>query len=293
MHDRSLYVLLIFVFSSCAAVCDIKNNAVSCAGQSMSSVPDRIKANVAPESILKLDLSNNPINTLPEGSFRQYANLEEIVIANSGLEIIEDGAFDGLQQMLTLNLSNNNLSEIKSEIFKPNFNLQFLILSNNSLAKWDEFKVADFMSLQYLDISYNHFTYLPEDILKALDEHPTFTIVVDGNPWDCSNELFSKSNVAQVLCGFTANGEARKEEVEVTTVPVVNSANDTIGALNPLVETSTTANVCIVKSYRRNLLPIWIALALVTGIVIGNADRIYSWLRSKCSINHPTRIMSE
>lgn len=269
-------------------VCDVRNNAVSCTARDLNTVPDKIIANVDPEGILKLDLSNNLIETLPEGSFRAYSKLEEIVIANSELVTIDNGAFNGLEQLLTLNVSHNNLTELKSDIFTSNANLQFLILSDNQLESWDNFKVSDFVNLQYLDISDNRFTYLPTDILTTLEVHPTFTIVLDGNPWDCNNEALNQSIVAKYICGTPEeSGVWKGAEVNVSTTAEESSATDIIGAFNPTTE-SSAANICVVKSTRRNLLLIWLALAIIAGILIGNADRIYSWLHFKCSKTYIT-----
>lgn len=281
----------ITISRSHATLCDIKNMVVDCSGRSFNSIPQEITANVDLESILKLDLSNNPVDTIPEGSFRAFSKVEEIVITNSGLSVIENGAFEGLQQLLTLNLSDNNLSELKSEIFKTNSNLQFLILSNNKLESWDDFDVSDFVSLQYLDISNNQFTYLPSNILKTLEEHPTFAIVLDDNPWDCSNEeLLSKPSLAEALCGIPS--DVRNDVVVEVSTEGSSANNDTIGAFIPTTE-SAAANICIVKSFRRNLLPIWLALAIVAGIIIGNGDRIYSWLKHKCHRKYTTRSTSK
>lgn len=235
-----------------------------------------------------MDLSDNHLDTITAGSFRNFSKIEEIVIANGRVSSIENGAFEGLHQLLTLNLTNNNLSELKSKVLKSNSNLQFLILSNNKIESWDNFKVSDLVSLLYLDISGNKFTYLPQDILKLLDDHPTFTIVLDDNPWDCNNEILKNSNIAKYICETTVDGSAdsvtNQARVEATTVD--NSTNDTIGAFQPTSD--MPPNVCVVKN-RRNLLPIWLALAIVVGIIIGNGDRIYGWVNAKCGRKHVAR----
>lgn len=280
-------IYLILPFRSCATLCDIQNSAVNCAERDLSEIPNEITANVVPEGVLKLDLSNNPIEAITKDSFKAFTKLEELVLANNGLSSIEDGAFDGLEHMSTLNLSNNRLSQFKSELLKQNPDLTFLILSNNQLESWDNFKLTDLPKLSYLDISKNRFTYLPPEILTILETNEKFTIVVDENPWDCENEILKNSKVAGVLCEH--NGENKvtanvTNDVEVSTAGVIALNNDTIGYLNPSTE-SPVPNICIVKSYKRNLLPIWLALATVAGIIIGNFDRIYGWLKSKCSRN--------
>lgn len=260
----------------------------------MNNIPNEITANVIPESILKIDLSNNPIETIPKGSFKTFTKLEELVLSNIGLSTIEDGAFDELEHISTLNLSNNNLSQLKSELFKQNPDLTFLILSNNQLKSWDNFKIIDLPRLSYLDISKNGFTYLPPDILEILETNESFTIVVDENPWDCENEVWKNSKVAEALCGTPTEDKVTanvKNDLEVSTADSIG-LNNTIGYLNPITE-SPVPNICIVKSYKRNLLPIWLALATVAGIIIGNFDRIFSWLKSKCSRNYTTRSTSK
>lgn len=259
----------------------------------MNSIPNEVTANVDPEGILKLDLSNNHIETIPKGSFEIFSKLEELELTNNGLSTIEEGAFDGLQQMLTLNLSNNNLLELKSELFKETYNLQILILSNNSLEYWENFQISDFLSLQYLDISNNRFTYLPLDLLNVLEEHPTFTLIADENPWNCENENLKNFNVGNFICGLQNASETitPDERINSEVGTVASSENGTIGYLNPATE-SPAANICIVRSYKRNLLPIWLTLAIVAGIIIGNIDRIYSWLSSKCKKQTSTRNIS-
>lgn len=266
---------------------------VSCTERSLNSIPTEITANVDPEGVLKLDLSDNPIETIPKESIGLFKNLEELVLTNNGLSVIEDGAFDGLPHLLTLNLSNNQLSDFKSEICKENSVLSYLILSNNTLESWDNFKISDFSNLQYLDISNNKFTYLPVDILEVLETNEKFSLSLDGNPWDCENDIWRNSGVHKILCE-TQNGDSITADVriDVDVSTAGSNINNTIGYFNPTTESPAT-NTCIVKSYRRNLLPIWLALAIVAGIIIGNGDRIYGWLQSKCTRKNTARITSK
>ncbi|XP_051013321.1 toll-like receptor 2 [Acomys russatus] len=106
---------------SCAAagVCDGRS-------RSFTSIPSGLTA-----AVKSLDLSDNKITYIGHGDLRGCVNLQTLMLESSGINTIEDAAFDSLGSLEHLDLSNNHLTNLSSSWFRPLSSLKYLNLMGN------------------------------------------------------------------------------------------------------------------------------------------------------------------
>ncbi|XP_031632149.1 leucine-rich repeat-containing protein 15-like [Contarinia nasturtii] len=146
------------------------------------------------DQITELDLScnqlfitNNQSRTtfLNKETFNNLVNLTKLNLANNPIETLNIGIFAKLQHLSHLNLSNTNLKEVKLGTFSHTRNLQLLDLS------WNQLKTFDFA--QFLPkYSSLHSLYLNENQLTELEGFtqmllPSLKLLgISGNKFNCS-----------------------------------------------------------------------------------------------------------
>lgn len=69
----------------------------------------RIEDNAFPESLRLLDLVNNQITSLSNGSFANLNRLEKLYLNNNPLQNVEPGAFNGLKNLTELHMDSSKL----------------------------------------------------------------------------------------------------------------------------------------------------------------------------------------
>ncbi|KAM9365820.1 LOW QUALITY PROTEIN: adhesion G protein-coupled receptor A3 [Pholidichthys leucotaenia] len=84
-----------------------------------------------PNTTVSLNLSNNKISLLRNGSFFGLAVLEKLDLKNNLISTVEPGAFRGLLALRRLDLSNNRIGCLSPEMFLDLGNLSKLNLSGN------------------------------------------------------------------------------------------------------------------------------------------------------------------
>ncbi|XP_070834191.1 adhesion G protein-coupled receptor A3 [Chaetodon trifascialis] len=92
---------------------------------------DTLPPSFLPNRTVSLNLSNNKISLLRNGSFYGLAALEKLDLKNNLLSTVEPGAFRGLLALRRLDLSNNRIGCLSPEMFLDLGNLSKLNLSGN------------------------------------------------------------------------------------------------------------------------------------------------------------------
>ncbi|XP_030011618.1 adhesion G protein-coupled receptor A3 isoform X1 [Sphaeramia orbicularis] len=92
---------------------------------------DTLQPSFLPNKTVSLNLSNNKISLLRNGSFYGLAALEKLDLRNNLISTVEPGAFRGLLALRRLDLSNNRIGCLSSEMFLDLGNLSKLNLSGN------------------------------------------------------------------------------------------------------------------------------------------------------------------
>uniref|UniRef100_A0A7N5ZWQ3 Adhesion G protein-coupled receptor A1 n=1 Tax=Anabas testudineus TaxID=64144 RepID=A0A7N5ZWQ3_ANATE len=92
---------------------------------------DTLPPTFLPNRTVSLNLSNNKISLLRNGSFNGLAALEKLDLKNNLISTVEPGAFRGLLALKRLDLSNNRIGCLSPEMFLDLGNLSKLYLSGN------------------------------------------------------------------------------------------------------------------------------------------------------------------
>ncbi|XP_005463013.1 adhesion G protein-coupled receptor A3 [Oreochromis niloticus] len=92
---------------------------------------DTLQPSFLPNRTVSLNLSNNKISLLRNGSFYGLAALEKLDLRNNLISTVEPGAFRGLLALRRLDLSNNRIGCLSPEMFLDLGNLSKLNLSGN------------------------------------------------------------------------------------------------------------------------------------------------------------------
>ncbi|MCI4381174.1 hypothetical protein PGIGA_G00248810 [Pangasianodon gigas] len=101
---------------------------VSCAGKELTETPE---ANLMPNRTISLNLSNNRIRVLRNGSFAGLYLLDKLDLKNNLISTIMPGAFQSLTALRKLDLSNNRIGCLTPDMFQGLTNLTKLNISGN------------------------------------------------------------------------------------------------------------------------------------------------------------------
>ena len=171
-------------------------------GNSVTVLQKFILGEINPSSPFEADFSFNNMISF-EGSFddaiRKY-NLTVVSLILSenklGKQLGERGdqIFKYFRDLTKLDLASNDIKQLPPSTFENLSKLEYLNLSKNSLLLID-FKISHMKNLKLLDLSDNlvsQFNVTQQNDIKAVKFHsPNFTIIMLGNPFQCSCETLS------------------------------------------------------------------------------------------------------
>merc|ERR1712166_1525709 len=137
-------------------------------------------------SLIKLDLTNNQLGSLP-AEIQHLTALETLLVPRNGLKTLPDAAISGMRALTELDCSKNELAgSLFEHVFaKALSKLQRLDASSNKLSAVCG-SVAELSSLHTLDVAGNDIKTLPNDVLlgpalKLLDARRNPLIVLPAN----------------------------------------------------------------------------------------------------------------
>ncbi|XP_051525299.1 adhesion G protein-coupled receptor A2 [Myxocyprinus asiaticus] len=107
---------------------------VSCVGKELTETPE---VSLLPNRTVSLNLSNNRIRFLKNGSFTGLPFLEKLDLRNNLISTIMPGAFLGLTALRKLDLSSNRIGCLTPEMFQGLTNLTKLNISGNIFSSLD------------------------------------------------------------------------------------------------------------------------------------------------------------
>ncbi|KAF6737411.1 Adhesion G protein-coupled receptor A3 [Oryzias melastigma] len=114
---------------------------------------DTLPVSALPNTTGSLNLSNNKISLLRNGSFFGLAALEKLDLKNNLISIMEPGAFRGLLALRILDLSNNRIGCLSPEMFIDLRSLLKLNLSGNIFSTLTAGLFTSLVSLKVLHFS--------------------------------------------------------------------------------------------------------------------------------------------
>lgn len=124
-----------------------------------------------------LDLGENQITTLRNGSFKNMESLTGLRLVDNGIGNLTDGMFWDLPNLQVLNLSKNKVQQISHGTFSRNVQLQAIRLDANFLTDINGVFVS-LANLLWLNLSNNHLVWFDYAMvprsLKWLDIHGNY-----------------------------------------------------------------------------------------------------------------------
>ncbi|XP_057213521.1 adhesion G protein-coupled receptor A2 isoform X1 [Triplophysa rosa] len=121
---------------------------VSCGGKELTETPE---VSLLPSRTVSLNLSNNRIRVLKNGSFAGLYSLEKLDLRNNLISTIMPGAFLGLAALRKLDLSSNRIGCLTQEMFQGLTNLTKLNISGNIFSSLDPNVFLELHSLKLVN----------------------------------------------------------------------------------------------------------------------------------------------
>lgn len=118
-------------------------------------------------AINKLDLSNNNIMTIGQGTFSTLNTLTTLIINNNKLKNLQEGMFDGLNKLSHLEIKFNLLVMIEKKMFRGLNNLKTLDLSNNHIEHIGDKSFND-LNISTILLSNNKLTKIKHGIFNDI-----------------------------------------------------------------------------------------------------------------------------
>ncbi|XP_059195236.1 toll-like receptor 21 [Centropristis striata] len=156
------------------------------------------------QSAVKLNITNNPVEHIPNNSFVGLPNLQHLRIDQNQLRIIDGFAFRNLHQLKTLDLSFNKISKLHPLVFKGLQNLTFLSLANNTLEQLPKGIFSDLSNLDTLILNHNNltnFTGIVESVSHLTNLKELDLCFNKLTSLDHSNVSLPKSLIRLSICG--------------------------------------------------------------------------------------------
>ena len=150
--------------------------------------------NKAEQSVLYfLELSQNPLRRLYNGTFTALTRLESLHIRCCMLTELPSGLFDDLTNLKLLNLDYNQLTKLQTGIFSKLTSLEKLYLHYNHLhhVEHQSFPIYSH-NLSYIDFKNNKLESFPYDCLTL----PNLDLC------DCTNNNISMENFTEIISYF-------------------------------------------------------------------------------------------
>ncbi|XP_078572441.1 uncharacterized protein LOC144859562 [Branchiostoma floridae x Branchiostoma japonicum] len=153
---------------------------ISVSNNLLQSIPERLGV-ITHARIL--DISNNPIQSLPGGQFTSLNYLLKLDVSN--ISAIQDGglapdALSGLHSLVELRVENNELNKVPSQALSAVKQIQILSLSHNKIETLDENDFVSVSNVSNLQLANNMLAKVPE---KALRPFTNLTqLDLSGNP---------------------------------------------------------------------------------------------------------------
>ncbi|XP_076453719.1 uncharacterized protein LOC143288926 [Babylonia areolata] len=126
-----------------------------------------------------LDLHNNGIEILANGTFRDLTQLHTLVLRRNFLKHLSDDTFLGLQDLRVLDLSWNCFAELHGRWFQPLTGLHVLDLARNVIELIENEAFVGLAQLQVLNLTRNRMMRVSHDYMAPLSA--LATLVLDDN----------------------------------------------------------------------------------------------------------------
>uniref|UniRef100_A0A3P9JG38 Leucine-rich repeats and transmembrane domains 2a n=1 Tax=Oryzias latipes TaxID=8090 RepID=A0A3P9JG38_ORYLA len=165
-------------------LCSLDDLVVDCGGRGLSSLPP---LHLLPQRSRSLLLTNNKLASLDAYAFANLSSLEELDLSNNYLDNLPGGLFRDMSNLTRLTLHNNSLTVMDRELFQGLGSLQSLDLSLNGLSTVPLGLLDELQKLRWLSLAGNRLHGLERAAFEPLAnlQH----LELGHNPWECDCNL--------------------------------------------------------------------------------------------------------
>ncbi|XP_061535182.1 slit homolog 2 protein isoform X4 [Phycodurus eques] len=172
-----------FADLACPEKCRCEGTTVDCSNQKLTKIPDRI-----PQYAAELRLNNNEFTVLEAtGIFKKLPQLRKINLSNNRIADIEEGTFEGASGVNELILTSNRLENVHQRMLKGLSGLRTLMLRSNRISCVSNGSFVGLSSVRLLSLYDNQITSMNPGAFDTL--HSLSTLNLLANPFDCNCHL--------------------------------------------------------------------------------------------------------
>ncbi|KAA8594832.1 hypothetical protein FQN60_011967 [Etheostoma spectabile] len=172
-----------FADLACPEKCRCEGTTVDCSNQKLTKIPDHI-----PQYTAELRLNNNEFTVLEAtGIFKKLPQLKKINLSNNRITDIEEGTFEGASGVNELILTSNRLENIHHRMLKGLSGLRTLMLRSNRISCVSNSSFVGLSSVRLLSLYDNQITSMNPGAFDTL--HSLSTLNLLANPFNCNCHL--------------------------------------------------------------------------------------------------------
>uniref|UniRef100_A0A3Q3W5E2 Uncharacterized protein n=1 Tax=Mola mola TaxID=94237 RepID=A0A3Q3W5E2_MOLML len=172
-----------FADLACPEKCRCEGTTVDCSNQKLTKIPDHI-----PQYTAELRLNNNEFTVLEAtGIFKKLPQLRKINLSNNRVTDIEEGTFEGASGVNELILTSNRLENIHHRMLKGLSGLRTLMLRSNRISCVSNSSFIGLSSVRLLSLYDNQITSMNPGAFDTL--HSLSTLNLLANPFNCNCHL--------------------------------------------------------------------------------------------------------
>uniref|UniRef100_A0A8C0F0W9 Slit guidance ligand 3 n=1 Tax=Bubo bubo TaxID=30461 RepID=A0A8C0F0W9_BUBBB len=167
----------------CPEKCRCEGTIVDCSNQKLTRLPSHL-----PEYTTDLRLNDNDISVLEAiGLFKKLPNLRKINLSNNKIKEIREGTFDGASGVQELILTENQLESVHGRMFRGLTGLKTLMLRSNSISCINNDTFAGLSSVRLLSLYDNHISTITPGAFSTLVSLSTINLL--ANSFNCNCHL--------------------------------------------------------------------------------------------------------
>uniref|UniRef100_A0A803STV9 Slit guidance ligand 3 n=1 Tax=Anolis carolinensis TaxID=28377 RepID=A0A803STV9_ANOCA len=167
----------------CPEKCRCEGTIVDCSNQKLTRLPSHL-----PEYTTDLRLHDNDISVLEAtGIFKKLPSLRKINLSNNKIKEIREGTFDGAAGVQELMLTGNQLESVHGRMFRGLVGLKTLMLRSNMISCVNNDTFTGLSSVRLLSLYDNRITTITPGAFNTLVSLSTINLL--SNPFNCNCHL--------------------------------------------------------------------------------------------------------